>query len=61
MFNKNFLLFWILVAFFVLQMSMVFFVYIRWDHPLPEEEASVEISLPVVPWDNYLQLSKSLK
>ena len=61
MFNKNFLLFWILSGLFVLTAAYVSFIYFNWDTELPLDATEVDISLPVVHWDEYLELSKSLK
>ncbi|KKU78526.1 hypothetical protein A3J23_02380 [Candidatus Peregrinibacteria bacterium RIFCSPLOWO2_02_FULL_48_14] len=61
MFNKNFLLFWIITGIFLILVSVLLFFYLGYDDELPTNGVSVDISLPVVEWDDYLQLSKSLK
>lgn len=61
MFNKSFLLFWILTGLFVVLLSHLLFLSVAWNNEAPENGVSVDISLPVINWDEYLQLSKSLK
>ena len=61
MFNKNFLLFWILTGLFLISVSFMLFLLLSWNNELATNGVSVDISLPVIHWDEYLQLSKSLK
>jgi len=61
MFSKNFILFWVLSGLFVLTVVYVSTIYFGWNEELPADGVQVDISLPVVHWDEYLELSKSSK
>lgn len=56
--SKNKIIFIISSLLFVLGISFSFMVYLRWDNPIDPEEVSVEINLPVIQWQQYLNLSK---
>lgn len=58
MLNKSYFLIGMGVVFFVLSLALVFVYRSGWDDPVDEMESSVQINLPVIDWDRYLNLSK---
>lgn len=59
--NRFFVSFFVTVGFFIFFMTCLLYIKLTWDKPLPQEEAAVEINLPVIQWNQYLNLSKSIK
>lgn len=62
MLNKSFLWFLgsLLCAF--LSFSYLFFIYLRWDDTVvTAEESAVEVTLPVINWAKYQDLSKRIE
>lgn len=62
MLNKSFLWFLgsLLCAF--LGFSYLFFIYLKWDDvAVTPEESAVEVTLPVINWAKYQDLSKRIE
>lgn len=59
MLNKSF--FWFLGSIFCafIAFSYLFSIYLRWDAVVPSDDKSaVEVTLPVINWQKYQDLSK---
>jgi hypothetical protein len=61
MLNKSF--FWFLgsVLCAVIAFTYLFFIYLRWDDHEPVKDSSVEVTLPVINWQKYQDLSKRIE
>lgn len=62
MLNKSFL--WFLGSLFCafLGFSYLFFIYLKWDDvAVTPEESAVEVTLPVINWGKYQDLSKRIE
>ncbi|MEK9160400.1 MAG: hypothetical protein AAB383_06785 [Patescibacteria group bacterium] len=60
MLNKLFIPFYVMAGLFIIMSAYLVTVYTYHPNGDVEEEASVEINLPVIQLDSYLNLSKSL-
>ncbi len=58
MLNKNYIYLIATTVLFVIITIYSSVIYINWDKELDESETAVEINLPVIEWDKYLNLSK---
>lgn len=61
MFDKTFIPFYVIAALFLTGGGYLTSVYLYEPNGDTEEEASVEINLPVIQLDQYLNLSKSIE
>ncbi len=55
---KNYLPFIISTTLFLIIIIYSLIIYINWDKKLQNNETNVEINLPVINWDKYMNLSK---
>lgn len=55
---KNYLPFILTTILFLLIILFSLILYINWNKKLTNGETSVEINLPVINWDKYMDLSK---
>lgn len=55
---KNYLPFILTTILFLLIILFSLILYINWNKKLSDGETSVEINLPVINWDKYMDLSK---
>lgn len=55
---KNYLPFILTTILFLLIILFSLILYINWNKKLTDGEPSVEINLPVINWDKYMDLSK---
>lgn len=55
---KNYLPFITSTILFLIIIIYSLIIYINWNKKLPDNETSVEINLPVINWDKYMNLSK---
>lgn len=60
MFDKTFIPFYVIAGLFLVMVVYLTSVYVYEPNGDTEEEASVEINLPVIQLDQYLNLSKSI-
>lgn len=44
----------------VVAFSYLFFIYLEWDAAVPSDDSSVEVTLPVINWQKYQDLSKRM-
>ncbi len=58
MLNKNHIYFITSLVLFVIIIGYTSVIYIGWDKEIEEAESDVEINLPVIDWNKYLNLSK---
>jgi len=56
--NKSYILIGVSLLLFVISLTEVLVYRSGWDDPVDEMESSVQINLPVIDWDRYLNLSK---
>jgi len=56
--NKSYILIGVSLLLFVISLAEVLVYRSGWDDPVDEMESSVQINLPVIDWDRYLNLSK---
>lgn len=61
MFDKIFIPFYVIVGLFLVMLVYLTSVYLYEPNGEAEAEASVEINLPVIQLDQYLNLSKSIE
>lgn len=61
MFNKQVLPFLISAILFMGLMSYSLWIYMNWNDPIQLENGLVEVNLPVIDWQKYSNLSKSLE
>ena len=63
MFNKSYLWFGASVLCALLAFSYLFWVYLNWDEALDtvENDSAVEVTLPVINWEKYMELSKRIE
>lgn len=55
--TKPLLLFGLIVLFFLGTLVNLLVLQIHWEHPV-SNGTEVEVNLPVIHWDDYLELSK---
>lgn len=55
---KEYLPFYAILGLFFILISFLFFMYIKWDKAPEKMDNHVEVSLPVIDWENYTNLSK---
>jgi len=58
MLNKEYIQLFLSFFFFLIVSLFSLFIYISWDKSIDEDLASVEINLPIISWEKYLNLSK---
>lgn len=58
MLNKFYIPFFITIGLFLIAIVYVGVIYTKWDNEPIDGSAEVEISLPVINWENYSRLSK---
>ncbi len=61
MLNKNFVQFLITLVFFLSASIYMLVIYWSWDEKPSPSETSLEVSLPVMNWEKYMNLSKHLE
>lgn len=61
MLNKGYVFIAVSFAFFVFSIGYISYISLGWNEPIDESESSVQINLPVIDWDRYLNLSKRLE
>lgn len=45
-------------VFFLLSITSLIWLNVHWNDPISAEENALEINLPVISWEKYLNLSK---
>lgn len=58
MLNKNLIIFSISFLLTFISLIYLFFIYLNWDKEIDKSNISVEVNLPIIDWDKYMQLSK---
>lgn len=58
MFNKAYWPFYTIIVLFLLALIYSISLYIRWDAPVPDQNLSLEVNLPIIDWKSYESLSK---
>jgi hypothetical protein len=61
MLNKNFVQFLITLVFFLSASIYMLVIYWSWNEKPSPSETSLEVSLPVMNWEKYMNLSKHLE
>lgn len=56
--NKEYLPFYALLGLFILIAGYTLFIYLKWDEQPEKINQEVEVSLPVIEWEKYTNLSK---
>jgi len=60
MLNKNFVIFLLSGVLFLFGMGYLTTVYWTWNYAPSASESSLEVSLPIINWEKYMNLSKHL-
>lgn len=50
--------FFLSIIFFIIIIIFSSVIYLRWDNGIEDDESLVEITLPVIKWGKYTNLSK---
>ncbi|MEK7146202.1 MAG: hypothetical protein AAB802_03385 [Patescibacteria group bacterium] len=56
--SKSLILITLTTVFFTLAIVSLIWLKIHWNDPISAEENALEINLPVINWEKYLNLSK---
>lgn len=60
MLNKNYIFFLASTFLFVTSVVFLLTIYANWYKPISPEENGVEVNLPIINLEKYMQLSKKL-